>query len=101
LVAGDIDCFYLIALKFTVLADGRAFSYARLLRERCGFKAELHAVGKVTQDQLHFMRRCGFDTFEMSEDANVEKLIGALTSFSVAYQPAADNLKPAHQLRTT
>ena len=101
MVAGDIDCFYLIALKFTVLADGRAFSYARLLRERCGFKAELHAVGKVTQDQLHFMRRCGFDTFEISEDANVEKLIGALTSFSVAYQPAADDLKPAHQLRTT
>jgi len=101
LVAGDIDCFYLIALKFPVLADGRAFSYARLLRERCGFKAELHAVGKVTQDQLHFMRRCGFDTFEMSEDANVEKLIGALTSFSVAYQPAAHDLKPAHQLRTT
>ena len=101
MVAGDIDCFYLIALEFSVLADGRAFSYARLLRERCGFKAELHAVGKVTQDQLHFMRRCGFDTFEMSEDANVEKLIGALTSFSVAYQPAADDLKPAHQLRTT
>jgi len=96
LVAGDIDCFYLIALKFPVLADGRAFSYARLLRERCGFKAELHAVGKVTQDQLHFMRRCGFDTFEKSEDANVEKLIGALTSFSVAYQPAADDLKPGH-----
>ena len=101
MVDGDIDCFYLIALEFHVLADGRAFSYARLLRERCGFKAELHAVGKVTQDQLHFMRRCGFDTFEMSEDANVEKLIGALTSFSVAYQPAADDLKPAPQLRTT
>jgi len=50
LVAGDIDCFYLIALKFPVLADGRAFSYARLLRERYGFKAELRAVGKITQD---------------------------------------------------
>ena len=98
-IASDVGHFYLIALEFSALADGRSFSYARFLRERYGFKGELRAVGEVTQDQLFFMGRCGFDSFELSEGTNVEKSIGALTSFSVAYQPAVDNLKPAYRLR--
>ena len=98
-IGEDIERFDLIALDFPALPDGRAYSYARLLRERYDFKGELRAVGKVIQDQLFFMGRCGFDAFELSEGENIEKSIGALSSFSVAYQPAADDILPAYKAR--
>ena len=81
------------------MPDGRAFSYARILRERYGFKGELRATGKVIQDQLFFMHRCGFDSFELSDGEDIEKSIAALSSFSVAYQPAADDIAPAYKTR--
>jgi uncharacterized protein (DUF934 family) len=61
LVAEDLEHFDLIALEFPKFKDGRAYSYARLLRERYGYKGELRAVGEVLRDQLIFMHRCGFD----------------------------------------
>ncbi len=98
-ISEDIDRFDLIALNFPALPDGRAFSYARILRERYGFKGELRATGKVIQDQLFFMHRCGFDSFELSAGEDIEKSIAALSSFSVAYQPAADDIEPAYKTR--
>ena len=98
-IADDVERFDLIALDFPVLPDGRAFSHGRLLRERYGFKGELRAVGKVIQDQLYFMERCGFDAVELSEGEDVAKSIAALNAFTVAYQPAADDIKPAYKAR--
>ncbi len=98
-ISADIDRFDLIALNFPTLPDGRVFSYARILRERYGFQGELRATGKVIQDQLFFMHRCGFDSFELSAGEDIEKSIAALSSFSVAYQPAADDIEPAYKTR--
>ena len=56
----------LVALEFPKFTDGRAYSYARLLRERYGYKGELCAVGQVLRDQLLFMHRCGFDAYEIA-----------------------------------
>ena len=58
-----------MALKFDKFADGRAFSYAELLRERHGFKGELRATGEVLLDEIALMLRCGFTSFEVT-DAN-------------------------------
>ncbi len=99
LIAEDIDRFDLIALEFPTLADGRAFSYARLLRERHGFKGELRAVGDVYKDQLYFMQRCGFSSFELPSGRDPQDALGALKSFSVVYSPAADGAMPAYQQR--
>lgn len=99
-IADDLDRFELIALEFPNLNDGRAFSYARLLRERYGFKGEIRAVGEVLQDQLFFMQRCGFDSYELPEGRDAEGAIQSLQEFSVAYQSAADGLTPAARLRT-
>jgi uncharacterized protein (DUF934 family) len=98
-IADDVDRFDVIALDFSALPDGRAFSYARILRERYGYKGELRAVGKVIQDQLYFMHRCGFDAFELLEGEDIDKSIAALSSFTVAYQPAADDIQPAYKAR--
>lgn len=64
-VADDLDHFALIALEVPVFKDGRAFGYARLLRERWGFRGELRAVGDVLPEQVPFMQRIGFDAFEL------------------------------------
>ena len=54
-----------MALSFPSFADGRAFSTARILRERYGFAGEIRAVGDVQIDRYQFMRQCGFDAFEI------------------------------------
>ncbi|MCC7414438.1 MAG: DUF934 domain-containing protein [Gammaproteobacteria bacterium] len=89
----------LVALNFATFGDGRAFSQARLLREACGYRGELRAIGEVLRDQLYFMARCGFDSFELRSDKDAEDALAAFTEFSVSYQPAADDAPPIWRLR--
>ena len=77
----------LIALEFPKFTDGRAYSQARLLRERLGFGGELRATGEVLRDQLFYMRRCGFDRFEIAPRYQAAQLAAAFDDFSTAYQP--------------
>jgi uncharacterized protein (DUF934 family) len=99
LIAEDLQHFALVALEFPKFRDGRAYSYARLLRERYGFKGELRAVGDVLLEQLFFMLRTGFDAFEIEGADPLEDYRTALADFSVWYQPAADGRPTAMQLR--
>ncbi|HTO84656.1 MAG TPA: DUF934 domain-containing protein [Methylomirabilota bacterium] len=99
LIAADIERFDVIALNFPKFTNGRAYSSARLLRERYGYRGELRAVGNVLRDQLQFMLRCGFDSFEISETADVTAWLKAFRDFSLAYQPAADARTPVTALR--
>ena len=84
----------LIVLDFPKFSDGRAYSQARLLR-RMGYRGELRATGGVLQDQVAFMLRCGFDSFESEQAGFGEALARARTLFSVVYQPAKDDQVPA------
>jgi uncharacterized protein (DUF934 family) len=99
LIAEDLTQFALIALEFPAFKDGRAYSQARVLRERYGFKGELRATGEVLRDQLFFMARCGFDAFEVTDGITPEEWRAALAEFSAVYQPAADTRHPAYELR--
>jgi phosphoadenosine phosphosulfate reductase len=63
-VAADLTRFPVIALTIPKYADGRAFSIARLLRERDGYRGELRAVGDYIVDQMPFMMRVGIDSFQ-------------------------------------
>ena len=100
LIAGDLEHFALVALEFPKFRDGRAYSYARLLRERYGFKGELRAVGDVLLEQLFFMLRTGFNAFDVQQSPDpVAAFQTALSDFSVWYQPAADGRPTAMQLR--
>src|SRR5215207_4159683 len=62
-LAPFVDRLALIALRFPVFRDGRAYSQARILREQHGFDGELRATGQVLRDQFLFMLRAGFDAF--------------------------------------
>ena len=68
------DRLALVALSFPSFADGRAFSTARILRERYGFAGEIRAVGDVQIDRYQFMRQCGFDAFEISPERAHEQV---------------------------
>lgn len=89
-VVADLGRFDLIALRFPRFSDGRAFSMARLLRLRYGYAGELRAVGDVFKDQLLFMARCGFDSFELKDGHDALDALRAFDEITVAYQPAAD-----------
>jgi uncharacterized protein (DUF934 family) len=78
----------LVAVEFPNSGDGRGYSQARLLRERLGFRGELRAVGAgVRQDQVFLLARCGFDTFELAPEEDVEAVRRALARYDAAYQP--------------
>jgi uncharacterized protein (DUF934 family) len=89
-IARDLDRFELVVLHFPKFTDGRAYSQARLLRARYGYAGELRASGEVLRDQLLFMRRCGFNSFSVSERAIKEDWAKAFGEFDVYYQQAPD-----------
>jgi len=90
LIEQDLSQLDLVALEFPAFKDGRAFSYARLLRERFGFTGEVRAVGDVLRDQAFFMLRCGFDAFEVSDTHALKGFLEALGEFTFVYQPSTD-----------
>ena len=98
-VAEDIEHFQLIALDFPNFKDGRSYSHARMLRERYNYKGELRAVGEVLRDQLFFLRRCGFDSFQLSPDKDFEDALKGFSDFTVTYQTAADGAVPVYKNR--
>jgi uncharacterized protein (DUF934 family) len=98
-LAGLTDTIAAIAVDFPKPTDGRGFSTATLLRTRIGWTGELRAVGAVARDQLGYMARCGFDTFELREGEDVEACLQALTEFSVRYQRAVDEPLPLFRRR--
>lgn len=90
----------LIALEFPIFRDGRAYTQARLLRERYGFKGEIRATGDVLRDQFLFMVRAGFNAFEVKKPADAEAFAQAVGAFSIRYQPVAGE-QPSFRMRLT
>ncbi|MDB5436556.1 MAG: hypothetical protein JWR47_2813 [Phenylobacterium sp.] len=94
-LAYDLPQLSVVALAFPKFGDGRAYSYARLLRERFGFKGEVRAVGDVLREQAGFMVRCGFDAFEPADGSTVEDWERAARRFRHVYQRSTDGRPPA------
>lgn len=98
-IAEDLGSLTLVALDFPVFSDGRAYSTARLLRERYGYTGELRAIGDVLCEQLPFMLRSGFDTFEMASEKAVEEFKSVISEVRVVYQPTGDGRATAIDAR--
>lgn len=97
-IVGALKSFAAVILEFPTFKDGRAYSQARLLRERYFYRGEIRARGEVLQDQAFFMARAGFDAYEVEPGAG-EAFAEALAAFSHVYQPAADGAVPVWRLR--
>jgi uncharacterized protein (DUF934 family) len=87
----------LIVVEFPKIGEGRGYSQARLLRQRFGYRGELRARGALKRDQLFFLARCGFDSFDLDAGEDLEAALGGLDAFSVAYQDASDGLLHVQQ----
>lgn len=93
-LAPDLATLAVIALELPKFTDGRAYSTARLLRERHGFRGQLRAVGHVLPDQVFYLHRVGFDAFELAPGKKLEDALKALDTFTVRYQPSSDEPQP-------
>ncbi|MBO6950054.1 MAG: DUF934 domain-containing protein [Rhodospirillales bacterium] len=92
-IADDLDAIGTVFLTFPAYTDGRAYSQARLLRQRFAYKGEIRATGNVLRDQYAFMQRCGFDAFEIAEGADLAGWGRSAQAMSHHYQTAADGVK--------
>lgn len=88
-----------VAINFPKFVDGRGYSYARILRDRMGFKGEVRAIGDVLHDQLYFLKRCGFDAYDIREDTDAQAAIEGLTAFTESYQACTDQPRPLFRRR--
>jgi phosphoadenosine phosphosulfate reductase len=66
-IVADLPRFQAIAVEIPKYADGRAFSMARLLRDRDGYAGEIRAIGVYIIDQVPLMRRVGIDAFQTDD----------------------------------
>ena len=98
-LAPYLDWLALVALVFPNFRDGRAYSQARLLRERHQFRGELRATGQVLRDQLLFLQRAGFDAFEVTKEKDAAVFAEIAQRYSVFYQPTGDGRRSARQAR--
>ncbi|MFA5632708.1 MAG: DUF934 domain-containing protein [Porticoccaceae bacterium] len=89
----------MVVVHFPVFMDGRGFSTAEILRNRGGYQGELRAVGNLIQDQLFFLKRCGFDSYQLREGTDLEAAVRSLQDFSVTYQTSADTDIPLFRRR--
>nr|WP_295108853.1 DUF934 domain-containing protein [uncultured Caulobacter sp.] len=98
-LAYDLPRIAVVALAFPKYRDGRAYTSARLLRERFKYEGQIRAVGDVLQEQAGFMVRCGFDAFEPNDGATPEAWTKAASRFRHVYQRAADDRVVAFEER--
>ncbi len=98
-LGADLSHFAVIALQFPKFRDGRAFSWARKLRTKLGFKGEIRAVGDFLFDQVNYQHRVGFDAWEVPDNFTVAQFQRALTEMTNVYQPATDGRKTIRELR--
>ncbi|MEM6650448.1 MAG: DUF934 domain-containing protein [Pseudomonadota bacterium] len=77
-----------VELTFPAFKDGRAFTQAQVLRQ-LGFEGDIRATGALFLDQYSFALRCGFTSFEVADEADVEGIMESVNRFPAFYQSTA------------
>ena len=98
-LGGDVQKLALIVLHVPHFKDGRAYSWARLLRTRLNYSGELRVSGHVLKDQLAFYARVGVDAFELPDAFPLADIDAALHEISDVYQPSVDGRTTILELR--
>lgn len=100
ILGADVHNLALIILHIPHFKDGRAYSWARLLRTRLGYTGELRVSGHVLKDQLAFFARVGVDAFDLPQSLGLADVEAAFHEISNVYQPSADGRATILELRT-
>jgi len=98
-IAADLSHFAVVALRIPKFADGRAYSAARLLRERYGYTGELRAFGDIGCDELLGLERVGFDAFALREGENARAALTAFGELGEEYQASVTQPLPLFRRR--
>lgn len=98
-IAADLPQLPLVALNFPVFSDGRNYSNATRLHQHYHYRGEIRAVGDVLRDQLFYMRRCGFTTFDLRDSVKLEDARKALQDFHDNYQSTIEQPAPLFRRR--
>jgi uncharacterized protein (DUF934 family) len=99
LLGDDLHRLSVVALDFPAHRDGRAFSWARMLRTRLGYTGQVRAVGKFIYDQINYQHRVGFDAWVVPEGFTLEQFRHAFSEMTNVYQPSTDGRKTIRELR--
>jgi uncharacterized protein (DUF934 family) len=75
-----------VELDFPKFTDGRAFTQARLLRQRRGFTGDIRATGDVLVDQLVQMHRTGFSSAVLKEGKDPADAERQFARYAAFYQ---------------
>jgi uncharacterized protein (DUF934 family) len=70
-----------------------------MLRERLKFTGEIRGTGHFLYDQISYMRRVGFDAWDVADGFSLEQFERALHEMTNVYQPSADGQKTIRDLR--
>lgn len=95
----QVNLFPVIALNFPVFSDGRSYSNARQIRQEYNYKGELRAIGDVLRDQLYYMAQCGFNSFSLRHDQDVDDCLTAFDDFETNYQATVQHPTPLFRRR--
>ena len=88
-----------VVLEFPKFRDGRAFSWARMLRTRLRFKGEIRATGDFLYDQLAFMRAPASTPWRCARISRSPNSTARWREITHVYQPGADGKKTIRELR--
>lgn len=99
LLRADLPKLRLIELRVGYFKDGRAFSWARILRTRLQFTGEIRVSGHFLLDQIAFFVRVGVDSFALPGNWSESGLETATGRISNVYQPSADHRPTILDLR--
>lgn len=89
-LAQSLNKLKIVELDFAVYTDGRAFSQARLLRQRYHYQGEIRAVGNFMVDQVHYLWRVGVNAFQLNKAEQLPLALELLKDFSVTYQASTN-----------
>lgn len=90
----DLPRLALVALHFPKWTDGRAYSQARLLRNRYRFSGQVRATGDVVVDMVPLLHRTGFDAAVLREGQSAEVAERLLRHFPAYYQGDVHERQP-------
>jgi uncharacterized protein (DUF934 family) len=96
---GKLSALPVIAVNFPAFTDGRGFTIGNLLREQYHYTGELRAYGSFIRDQLYYLKRCGFDSFEFTTNVDLAAAAKSLNDFSNDYQVSANQPLPLFRRR--
>ncbi|MDR0779802.1 MAG: DUF934 domain-containing protein [Pseudomonadales bacterium] len=98
-IAADLATLPLIALNFPGFMDGRSYSTAVVLRTHHHYRGELRAIGDILRDQLFYLKRCGFDTFDLKDTVKLQDAQKALHDYTTSYQSTVEEPLPLFKRR--